>query len=282
MTSHAVTTDPNALPRLGIGPMLASIASHWRLILQLTKREVISRYRGSVMGLAWSFFNPVLMLAVYTFVFTVVFKARWGTDGGDHGEFAIFLFAGILTHGILAECLTRAPSLILGNVSYVKRVVFPLEILPWIALGGALFHAAISLCVLLCAQLLVMGELHWTAILLPVVIAPLALMTMGFAWFLAGLGVYVRDINHIIGIIVTVLLFMSPVFYPLEALPPVFRTWLYANPLTFIIEQVRSVLLLGHQPDWPGLAWYAAAGFAVAWTGFAAFQKLRRGFADVL
>lgn len=234
------------------------------------------------MGLAWSFFNPLLMLAVYTFVFSVVFNARWGTIGGTRGEFAIFLFAGLVVHGLFAECLTRAPTLILSNPSYVKRVVFPLEVLPWVGLGSALFHSAISLLVLMAAQLVIMHAIPFTAVFVLVIVPPLVLMTVGAAWFLAGVGVYMRDINHLIGIIVTVLLFMSPIFYPVDALGEPFRSWLYLNPLTFIIEQFRDVQILGRMPDWLGLLRYSAVSFAFAWSGFAVFQKLRRGFADVL
>lgn len=263
--------------------------SFWRnraLIIEMTKREVVGRYRGSVMGLAWSFFNPIFMLAVYTFVFSMVFKARWGM-GGVGGEesksqFAVLLFVGMIVHGLFAEVLNRAPSLILANVNYVKKVVFPLEILPIIAMGAALFHSLISLVVLLAAFIIFNGYLHWTAVLAPLVLLPLLVATLGFAWMLASLGVFIRDVGQTIGLITTVLMFLSPVFYPITALPEQFRPWLMANPLTFIIEQAREVLILGHLPDWAGLALYMLAALVLAWVGFAWFQKTRRGFADVL
>jgi lipopolysaccharide transport system permease protein len=276
------STNPNAMPPTGFAAFIRSLAGHRALIAQLVRREVISRYRGSVMGLAWSFFSPLLMLAVYTFVFSVVFNARWGVASGGRGEFAIFLFAGLIVHGLFAECLTRAPTLILSNPSYVKRVVFPLEVLPWVGLGSAIFHSIISLLVLIAAQLVILGSIPSTALFIPFVAIPLVLMTAGAAWLLAGFGVYMRDINHVIGIIVTVLLFMSPVFYPVDALQEPFRFWLYLNPLTFIIEQFRDLLIVGRSPRWSGLAAYAGASLAFAWFGFAVFQKLRRGFADVL
>lgn len=248
----------------------------------MAKREVVGRYRGSVMGLLWSFFNPVLMLAIYTFVFSVVFKARWGVDRGSKVEFAIALFAGIIVHGLFAECATRAPGLILGNVNYVKKVIFPLEILPWVTIGSALFHAGISVVVLLLLYVLVNGHLNWTLIFLPIVLAPLALLTMGVAWFLAATGVYLRDVGQTIGIITTALLFLSPIFYPISALPEAYQPFLYANPLTFVIEQTRDVLIWGHLPDWSGLAVYSVIALVVSWAGYAWFQKTRRGFADVL
>jgi lipopolysaccharide transport system permease protein len=173
---------------------------------------VLSRYRGSTLGLTWSFFNPLLMLAVYTFVFSVVFKARWGLGGEESKtDFAIVLFVGLIIHGFFAECLNRAPGLILSNVNYVKRVVFPLEILSWVAAGSAWFHFGVSLAVLLSAQLVLQHALAWTIVFLPVVLAALLFATVGLAWFLSSIGVYVRDIGQTIGIFTTVLLFLSPV-----------------------------------------------------------------------
>ena len=262
--------------------MVRSFVSNRVLIYQLAKREVISRYRGSVMGLAWSFFNPLLMLAVYTFVFSVVFNARWGGDVAHKGDFAIILFVGILVHGIFAECVNRAPTLIVGNASYVKRVVFPLDTLPWVAMGAALFHAMVTLVVLLLAQILIRGVLPPTALYIPLVVLPLVLFTMGLAWLLAALGVFVRDIGQMTGILTTVLLFLAPVFYPVSALPEGIRKWIYLNPLTFIIEQARDVLIWNKPPDFIGLGKYALFAAFVAWFGFVCFQKLRRGFADVI
>ncbi len=268
-------TSPTALAR--------SLWRNRQLIAQMTRREVVGRYKGSVMGLAWSFLNPVFMLAVYTFVFSVVFKARWGV-GGDESktQFAVVLFVGLIVHGLFAEVLNRAPGLILGNVNYVKKVVFPLEVLPAISMGAALFHGLISLGVLLAAFLLFNGYLHWTAILAPLVLLPLVVLTLGMAWVLASLGVFLRDVGQTIGLITTVMLFLSPVFYPISALPEAFRPWLLANPLTFIIEQARRVLIWGQLPDMFGLALYTIAAAIIAWLGFIWFQKTRKGFADVL
>lgn len=267
-----------------------SITSLWQslwgnrgLVYQMVKREVVGRYRGSVMGIVWSFFNPLFMLSVYTFVFSVVFKARWGVSGGESKvQFATILFVGMIVHGLFAEVLNRAPSLIPGNVNYVKRVIFPLEILPVVSLGSALFHSCISLCVLVCAIVLFNGSISWTAVLIPVVWFPLILATLGFAWMLASLGVFLRDVAQVIGIITTIFLFLSPVFYPLKAIPERYRTWILLNPLTFIIEQSRAVLIWGQRPDWLGLLLYLVVAFFVLWGGYWWFQKTRKGFADVL
>ncbi|PZQ00937.1 MAG: ABC transporter permease [Variovorax paradoxus] len=261
-------------------------ASFWRnrqLIMQLTKREAIGRYRGSVMGLAWSFLNPLLMLVVYTFVFSVVFKARWGLgDSESKTDFALLLFAGMIVHSLFAECVNRAPLLILGNANYVKKVVFPLEIIPWTALGAALFHAAISLAVLLLAQLVLRQTLPWTALLLPIVLLPMVLGVMGLSWLLAALGVYLRDVGQFVSIFTTITMFMSGVFFPPHSLPPQYQFWVRLNPLTVVIEQARDVLIFGRLPDFSIWLLLLLLGSVMAWLGFSWFQKTRKGFADVI
>jgi len=274
--------NPHAAQPTSLAALARSLWSHRDLIMQMTRREVVGRYRGSVMGLAWSFFNPILMLVVYTFVFSVVFKAKWGMGDENKYSFAIALFVGMIVHGLFAEMVNRAPGLILSNVNYVKKVIFPLEILPVIGMGAALFHTLISLVVLLAAILLINGSLAWTALFFPLIILPLLIATLGVAWFLASLGVFVRDVGQTVGIFTTVLMFISPVFYPISALPEKFQIWLMLNPLTFIIEQSRAVMIFGKLPDWAGLGIYTAASLAMAWAGYWWFQKTRKGFADVL
>jgi len=275
--------NPHANPLTSLTSLARSLWQHRELIVQMTKRDVVGRYKGSAMGMAWSFFNPVLMLTVYTFVFSVIFKSRWGVGGEESKtQFAVVLFVGMIVHGLFAEVLNRAPGLILSNVNYVKKVVFPLEILPVIAMGAALFHSLISLGVLLAAFALFNGYLHWTAVFTPLVLLPLVILTLGLSWMLASLGVFLRDVGQTIGIITTVLMFLAPVFYPVTALPEEFRPWLMANPITFIIEQAREVLIWGHLPNWAGLGIYTLIATAVAWAGYAWFQKTRKGFADVL
>ena len=276
--------NPHAAQPTSIMALARSLWRNRQLIVQMTKREVVGRYQGSAMGLAWSFLNPVFMLVVYTFVFSEIFKSRWGGIGGDDSktQFAVVLFVGMIVLGLFSEVLNRAPSLILSNVNYVKKVVFPIEILPVIAMGAALFHSFISLGVLLAAFALFNGYLHWTVVFTPLVLLPLVILTMGLAWMLASLGVFLRDVGQTIGIITTVLMFLSPVFYPITAVPERFRPIIMANPLTFIIEQAREVLIWGHLPNWLGLGTYTLVAVAIAWAGYAWFQKTRKGFADVL
>lgn len=284
MSHSSIAINPHAKHPASPLALCKSLWRNRQLIVQMTKREVVGRYKGSAMGLAWSFFNPVFMLVVYTFVFSEIFKSRWGGVGGDDSktQFAVLLFVGMIVLGLFSEVVNGAPSLILGNVNYVKKVIFPLEILPIIAMGAALFHSLISLCVLLAAFALFNGYLQWTAVFTPLVLLPLVIVTTGLAWILAAIGVFLRDVGQTIGIITTVLMFLSPVFYPVIAVPERFRPFIMANPLTFIIEQSREVLVWGHTPDWQGLSFYTLGAFFVAWAGFALFQKIRKGFADVL
>lgn len=274
---HAI--HPSTLLALG-----KSIWRNRQLIVQMTKREVTGRYKGSILGLAWSFFNPVFMLVVYTFVFSEIFKSRWSGPGAEESKtlFAVVLFVGMIVLNLFSEVLNRAPSLILNNANYVKKVVFPLEILPIIVMGAALFHTLISLCVLLLAFAIFNGYLQWTVIFTPLVLLPLVILTTGLAWILASLGVFLRDVGQTITIITTVLMFLAPVFYPITAVPVRFRVFIMINPLTFIIEQARAVLVWGQLPDWIGLEVYTLVASGVAWAGYAWFQKTRKGFADVL
>lgn len=268
----------------GISPQEA-VSSFWRnrgLIAALVKREVIGRYRGSVIGILWSFLQPVFMLAIYTFVFSVVFKARWSVQSDSKAEFALVLFAGLLVYNLFAECVTKAPSLIVSNVNYVKKVIFPLEILPWVVVGSALFHAVIGLLVWLLAYGILIGWPQPTALLTLFVLVPLVLFIVGLVWILASLGVYLRDVAQFIGVIATTLLFLSPVFYPATALPEEYRYILFLNPLTPAIEQIRNVLFWGYGLDMPLLFVCFVAALVIAWLGFAWFQKTRKGFADVL
>jgi len=281
-SAPAQGTNPHAQQPTSLVALAHSLWRNRQLIVQMTRRDVVGRYRGSAMGILWSFFNPVLMLAVYTFVFSVVFKARWAGGSDSKTEFSLVLFAGLLVFNLFSECVNRAPGLILGNANYVKKVVFPLEILPVVSLGSSAFHFLISLVVWLTFYLLFFGLPPLTILQLPLVVLPLVLMTMGFSWFLASLGVYLRDVAQVIGVITTVLLFLSPIFYPIMALPEEYRPVMQISPLTFVVEQARDVMIWGKGMEWAGWGVSVCISMLVAWLGFAWFQKTRKGFADVL
>lgn len=267
----------------GIGALFACLWRDRALLWQMTRRDVEARYRGSFGGLLWTIINPLLLLAVYTFAFGYLMANHKNpTTLASITHFAFELFAGLIVFNFFSECLNRAPALILSNVNYVKKVVFPLEDLCWMAAGTALFNAVVSFSVLILVSGLLGGGFHGTALFLPALLLPLILFTMGFSWFLSALGVYVRDVGQIIGIIVMVLMFLCPLFYPDTNLPSWVQRLFLLNPLTFPVDQARSILLHGNFPDWNGLAVYGAIGLLTAWLGFAWFQKARNGFADVL
>lgn len=274
--------NPHAQQSVRPYELVASIHRNRNLIFNLVKREVVGRYRGSVMGLLWSFFNPVFMLIVYTFVFSVVFKARWMGGSDSKVEFALVLFTGLLVFNLFSEVINRAPSLILNNANYVKKVIFPLEVLPIVAFGAAAFHMLISLVVWLLFFLLFFSIPAWTALQLPLVLIPLILLTLGLAWLLASLGVYLRDVGQIIGVVTMALMFLSPIFYPAAALPEEYRGIMHLNPLTYIVEETRNVMIWGKSLDWNQWIHWTAISALIAWLGFAWFQKTRKGFADVL
>lgn len=262
--------------------ILASAWRHRALIATLARREVAGRYKGSALGTLWAFVLPLLMLATYTFVFSVVFQARWQGQGASRGEFALILFAGLLVYNLFAECLNRAPGLVLQNQSYVKKVVFPLEILPWVVLFAALFHTAISFVVWQLFAFLVYGAPPWTVLLLPLQLLPVCLLSLGMGWFASALGVYMRDLSQIVGVALSVLMFLSPLFYPLSALPPAYQRLMQINPLASSIEAVRDVLIWSRAPTVSTYALQLCIAALVCWAGFAFFQRTRRGFADVV
>lgn len=259
--------------------------SFWRnrgLIWALTKREVLGRYRGSVMGILWSFLNPLLMLAVYTFVFSTVFQARWAGGSDSKTEFALLLFAGMLVFSIFSECVNRAPSLILSNPNYVKKVVFPLEILPIVSLGAALFHLLVSLLVWVLFYTVAFGVPKSGILMLPVVLFPFTLFVLGLSWFLAALGVYLRDVGQFVGVVVMALMFLSPIFYPLSALPEGYRELVALSPITAAVDQARDLMFWGKPLAWGSWLVYLVISLVIGWLGFAWFQQTRRGFADVI
>ncbi len=261
------------------------LATAWKnrsLVWQLAKRDVLGRYKGSILGVSWSLFNPLLMMAVYTFVFSVVFNMKWGLENENTAQFAVVLFIGMIVHSLFAELVNKAPTLILSNTNFVKKIIFPLELLPIIALIAALFHCLVSLCVLLLAQFLVAGVVYWTTLLLPVIFLPMCLLMLGIGWFLTSFGVFVRDVGQIVGVITSVMMFLAPIFYPLSALPEKYQLWLMLNPLTIVIEQARAVVIYGGLPDVNLLAIYTLVSVIVFMLGYIWFQKTRRGFSDVI
>ncbi len=264
-----------------LSPYIA-LKRHFALIVQMAKRDVAGRYRGSFAGLFWSFFNPLLMLVIYTFVFGVIFKARWNGQVSGHFGFALVLFAGLNINSLFAECANRAATLIIENTNFVKKVVFPLETLSWSTLGSALFHLLISTIALLVIELLVKGHIPWTVVLFPIVVAIFLPFVAGIIWLLASFGVFLRDLKQAITIVTTALMFLAPIMYPMTMIPTQYRDWMYLNPLTVIVVASQDVLIWGRPPSWLHLGLYALVSCLFAWLAFAWFQRTRKGFADVL
>ena len=255
---------------------------HRSLTWEMTKRDVLGRYRGASFGLLWSLISPFFMLLIYTLAFGYLLKSRWPGTTGNTADFSMLLFIGLIVHGFFAECMSRAPALIVSSPNLVKRIVFPLQVLPWMVVLSALFHAIANLLVYAAINLALRGELVPTLPLLPLVLLPLALVTLGVGWLLSSLSVFLRDIGQVTGLLATAMLFLSSAILPVDAVPESYRWVFRLNPLTFIIDQAREVAFWGRMPDWSGLGLYTILALGFAYLGYAVFQKTRKGFADVL
>ncbi|MGH9425200.1 MAG: ABC transporter permease [Terriglobia bacterium] len=273
---------PSIFPYLNPVTLFFNLWRHRDLIAQFTVREVEGRYRGSFLGVLWSFANPLLMLTTYTLVFGVIFRSRWSGSTQNLGEVALVVFCGLIAFNLFNECVSRAAGLIVAVPSYVKKIVFPLEVLPVSVLGSALFHGLISLTVLFAGVLLAAQKLPATLLLLPLVAVPLVFLSLGVSWFLAGLGVFMRDIQHLAALLLQILLFATPIFYSLEIVPQPLRTVVSLNPLTPAVENFRRVILWGMAPLWmEWMAWTIASG-GVLLLGYAWFMRTKKAFADVI
>jgi lipopolysaccharide transport system permease protein len=257
---------------------------HRYLIEQMIRRDLSQRYKGSFLGLVWSVLNPLLMLLIYTFVFSIVFKARWrlSAESEPLGEFAITMFASLIPFYLFSETVNRSPTLVVSNLNYVKKVVFPLEILPVVSTGAALVNSMINLAILLTASLLVLGKIPATIIFIPLIYITLLFLSLGLSWFLASWGVYVRDVGQVVAIVVQVLFFITPIFYPAESVPERFRFIALFNPLTMIVEDFRKLLLWGE--FFPLREWFfwTIASVLIAVSGYVWFIATKKGFADVI
>ena len=298
---HGITNSPLPAPlpvrvnmpgRRAPAGLGALVGVHWNnrdLIWQMTKREVVGRYRGSILGLAWSFFHPLLMLGVYTFAFAYVFKVGPGVVGAAKGrggamaEFALYAFSGLILLGVFSEVATRSPTVILQNASYVKKVIFPLEVFPCVQVLAAAIHAGMSLIVLVIALVVFRQSVPATILLAPLVVVPLLLVILGTSWVLAAMGVFLRDVAQAMGVVTMMLMYLCPVFYRLDQIGvPWIRGLIRVNPLTIPLVNFRRVALDGVGPEWGWLGAYAGGSVLAAWAGFWFFQRFKRGFADVL
>lgn len=265
--------------------MIRSLYKNRELIWNLTKREVKSIYQSSFLGALWTVIVPLMMLLIYTFVFSVVFQAKWSTSGSQEtprGEFALILFAGLTAFNFFSSVISKAPGLILAVPNYVKKVVFPLEILPVVAVGSAFITSLISIALILIGHVLLLRSFPIMVLLLPLVYVPLILLTLGFAWFLSSLGVFVRDMGQVIPVIVQILFFVSPIFYSVDRVPNFLRFLVILNPLSFILDSFRRVLIWNEFLDWRSWTIVTLVSAFVAILGFAWFSATKRAFSDVM
>lgn len=280
------TSSATPLPAL-LNPVhpWRNLWSHRDLIRQFTWRLFLARYRGTMLGLLWSVLFPLAQLAVFVFVFTHVFKMRAWEDRELSGaaEFSVVLFCGMVVYAIFSESVVRSCGLVIENPNFVKKVVFPVEILAVASLGSSLIYAATGLVVVLVGAAMFVETSSWTIVLLPLVIAPLLLWSLGLAWILSSLSVFLRDVGNVVGIVVGQMLFyLTPILYPTANLPEDLRWVAWLNPLTPVIEGARSVVLFGEPPNWRSLGWSGLIGLVLVQVGYAFFMKSKRGFADVL
>ncbi len=263
--------------------MARSLMANSFVLRTLVRNEILTRYSNTMLGVVWSLINPLMMIVIYSFVFGIVFEVRFGqAPGQTEMPYAVVLFSGLLLHVFLSDTLMRAQSVVLDNTNYVKRVIFPLEILPVATLIANLVHAVVAAAVLILVILILGFPIPATALLLPVVWAPLMLVTLGMAMVVASLGVFVRDIGQVLGFLMTILMFGSSILFPIDRLPVSIQPWLLLNPLTIIVNESRNVLLWGSMPNWVVLAKYTLVAGAAAWIGCWWFLRTRRGFADVM
>lgn len=258
------------------------VVKNKHLLYQLVRRNGTLRYKGSVLGLLWSFAQPLMMLAVYTFVFGIVFKARWGIEGGSNIPFPLIMFCGMAMFNIFAESINASTSVISSNPSYVKKVIFPLEILPIATVLTSLIFGFAWFALLIGGVILFTQQVHWTLVFLPLTIVPLLFFSVGVSFFVSSLGVYLRDTQQLIGVATQILFFMTPIFYPITLVPERLRWILELNPLSPLVEETRKYVLFGHLPDWTVCGISLLVSFVVCQLGLAWFIKTKKGFADVL
>lgn len=276
--NNTVLSTPLSRAKSLVAPFV-ELCRHRLLLRRLVARDVSLRYKGSVLGFLWSMLNPLALLVLFSFVFGVVMRARWGSN---QQNFSLILYSGLILFMFLSDVVNKAPTLILQNDNYVKKVVFPLDVLPAVTVGGALVNLLLAMLILLVGQLLLTGTVPWTWMFAPLIVFPLLMLVLGVVYFLASLGVYLRDIAQITGILTMFLMYLSPILYPVDMVPSEYRHWLDLNPLTVPVNELRQVTLGGHLPHWGVLGLYGLVAYAVLVFGYWWFMRTKNGFADVL
>lgn len=263
---------------------LVRAQAHRELLLSLATREFRARYRGSQLGLLWAILSPLLMLSLMTYVFVDIMRARWAASGSGASriDYAVLVYAGLIVHGVFAEVISRAPQLIALNASYVKKVAFPVDVLPVVPVLGAMTHAMIGAFLLVCANFAFGGGVHRTVLWLPLPWLLMLLWALTLSWLLAAVGAFIRDLQQVVGVVVSALLFASPILYPVEQLPPELRYIFGVNPLTPVIEWTRSLVIYGYSPSRAEVIAHLLVAAACAQLSLLLYRRAARGFADVV
>jgi len=251
------------------------------LIFSFAKRELLGRYKGSALGIAWAVLTPVVMIAIFTFIFAGIFGARFGLNH-SHWDYALYLFCGLLPWSMFQESVQQSANTIVTNSNLVKRVVFPLETLPAAHVFAALGNQLFATVALLIATIIIRQRLELTALWLPVLLIPQLLLTLGVAWLIASLGVFLRDIAQGMTLLLMAWMYLTPIIYPESIVPERFRTFIDLNPFTPLVRNYRHIFLEGINPDWRGIAYFAAIAAIVFTFGYWWFARTRKGFADVI
>lgn len=260
---------------------LAELPRHSNLILSLAKRELAARYRGSALGPIWAFVTPAMTIAIYTFIFSGIFGARFGASGSKW-SYALYLYCGLLPWTALQEATQTSATTIVAHANLVKKVVFPLETLPVAHTIAALGHQLYGTIALLAATLIIQHEWHPTWLWFPFLLFPQALLMFGMNWFIASLGVYVRDVAQALGLLFTAWFFLTPIVYPETVIPQRYQAFIDLNPLTALVRNHRRILLDGMTPEWSGLLYASAIASFVFIVGCWWFARTKKGFADVI
>ena len=259
---------------------LSIVLDNWDLFREIVARNIRQRYRGAILGNAWGVIHPLMMTAIYTFIFGVVFRVTW-EPGGHTFSFPVNILCGLLLFSVLTESVNSGSTLVSRHPNYVKKIIFPLEVLPVAHVVSAFYFALMWFPIVLAAALLVYG-FHWTMFFFPLLLIPLFFLCLGCCFFVASLGVYFRDTSMVAAIVMQIMLYVSAVIFPLSRLSPRWRTLIRLNPMTTLIDEMRKVFLLGRLPDWKYLCVMLAISIVVFQLGFFWFYRTKKGFADVI
>jgi lipopolysaccharide transport system permease protein len=251
------------------------------LIRSLARRELAARYRGSALGVVWAMLTPAVMIAIYTFIFAGIFGARFGQNG-TAWDYALYLFCALLPWTAFQDSLQVSSNVIVAHANLVKRVVFPLEALPVAQVLAALATQMLGTIVLVAATIIIRGEFHASLVWLPALVLPQFLLMLGASWLVASLGVFLRDTGQVVGLLLVAWMFLTPIIYPEQLVPPRYQAFISANPFTPLVRNYRRIILEGAWPDWTGLAYFTLFALAVFICGYWCFARMRKNFADVI